>query len=321
MANFGQMLSDPLTQALITSGTSGKPFGESLQEANRSAAANALMQAQAGEYEHKRRMRELMQMAGSKLDLPDELRGLPIDVALQLKGQMDKQRMNQMMMDMIQQSGGGAGQAGGGSDRLRSLALMAGQNPALEPLFELEMKNYEAAQQEQVAQSETYEGQSKLADVVKQIKGYYDDLKEMDAVASSDKSPLQNMKTYLKRTMPGEVVGKAMGSKEQELVEKIKNTRPIIARAIKEATGMTGQEMNSNVELQLMLDSITDPSATYDANIERLMTIDSQYSGGLAFGGKAGDGDASEFAPGDIVEDANGNRFMIDDNGELQPYE
>jgi hypothetical protein len=52
---------------------------------------------------------------------------------------------------------------------------------------------------------------------------------------------------------------------------------------IKNATGMSAQQMNSNAEMQLYLNAATNPQLSYEANLEALKNLDRLYGlGGVA---------------------------------------
>jgi hypothetical protein len=50
---------------------------------------------------------------------------------------------------------------------------------------------------------------------------------------------------------------------------------------IKEATGMSAQQMNSNAEMQLYLRAATDPTLSYEANIQALDNLDKMFGLGI----------------------------------------
>ncbi len=54
-------------------------------------------------------------------------------------------------------------------------------------------------------------------------------------------------------------------------------------QAIKEATGMSAQQMNSNVELQTFLRAATDPTLSIQANLEAINNLSKLYGLGQEY--------------------------------------
>jgi hypothetical protein len=51
---------------------------------------------------------------------------------------------------------------------------------------------------------------------------------------------------------------------------------------------MSAQELNSNVELQLALEAATDPTISFEANLETLLNLSNLYGSGKLAGGTSG---------------------------------
>ena len=101
----------------------------------------------------------------------------------------------------------------------------------------------------------------------------YGKLKEAGAIPSTEKGALQNIPAYLSTTGAGQVAGRMTGTQAQAERDVIKSARLQLLQGIKQATGMSAQQLNSNVELQSWLDAVTNPSATYEANMQILENI------------------------------------------------
>jgi hypothetical protein len=67
------------------------------------------------------------------------------------------------------------------------------------------------------------------------------------------------------------------GSEASKYFTQIATLRKQLATAIKNATGMSAQEMNSNVELQLTLDSLSDPTQGIEAALQTIADIEELY--------------------------------------------
>jgi hypothetical protein len=91
-----------------------------------------------------------------------------------------------------------------------------------------------------------------------------------------------------------------MGSEVQSIRNNIKSSRLLLLNAIKQATGMSAQQLNSNMELQAWLDAVTNPDNDYESNtaiLNNIKTWVEQASGG---GGMAAT--AVSEAPASAVE-------------------
>jgi hypothetical protein len=88
---------------------------------------------------------------------------------------------------------------------------------------------------------------------------------------------MSNLGARLSSSGFGQAVGGAVGGKSQEERQKIEQTRPLLLNLIKNATGMSAQQMNSNAEMQLYLNAATNPQLSYEANLDALKNLDSLY--------------------------------------------
>ena len=81
------------------------------------------------------------------------------------------------------------------------------------------------------------------------------------------------------------MVGRAAGTPEQSLRNQIQSARLRLLQGIKAATGMSAQELNSNVELQQWLDAVTNPANDVESNraiLNSIRTFVAARSGGMA---------------------------------------
>jgi hypothetical protein len=82
---------------------------------------------------------------------------------------------------------------------------------------------------------------------------------------------------YLAGTAPGQEVGKAMATQSQTQRNQIQASVRQLLTAIKNATGMSAQEMNSNVELQQLLAAVSSPTQSIESVRGILTSISRQY--------------------------------------------
>lgn len=99
-------------------------------------------------------------------------------------------------------------------------------------------------------------------------------LNDMGGIVNADKSTLANIGARVASSDIGQFFGRTAGTDEQTLRNEIEMTRPLLLQAVKQATGMSAQQMNSNVELQLFLKAATDPkSADFQSNMKAIDNI------------------------------------------------
>ncbi len=120
-------------------------------------------------------------------------------------------------------------------------------------------------------------GRKQVSTIIKKIRGAYEQLEKKEAIASEKRGGFANVMDYLATTSPGREVQKALGTSASKYLSEIVNSRKLLATAIKNATGMSAQEMNSNVELQLTLDALTDPTQGIEAARSTLDTLEELY--------------------------------------------
>ena len=116
-----------------------------------------------------------------------------------------------------------------------------------------------------------------VSTIVKKIRDAYETLNKAEAIPSSTRGAAANVWDYLSVSAPGREIQRAFGTETSKSLTDITASRKLLATAIKNATGMSAQEMNSNVELQLMLDALTDPTQGYEGAISVLNTIEDLY--------------------------------------------
>ena len=76
--------------------------------------------------------------------------------------------------------------------------------------------------------------------------------------------------------------GRAFGTKEQAKRDELKSVRLQLLNAVKEATGMSSQQLNSNVELKTYLDSLGSEGMSKEANLAILDNLSRRYLKGEA---------------------------------------
>lgn len=131
-------------------------------------------------------------------------------------------------------------------------------------------------------------GKQQLSTIIDKMRGAYETLRAEGAAVQPGGDVLGNIGARLRGTGVAQAVEGAIGTTAQSERTKIKNMRPLLVNAIKQATGMSAQQMNSNVELKLFLDTATNPDAAdIDANLAALENLNALYGLGLDTGAPA----------------------------------
>ena len=147
------------------------------------------------------------------------------------------------------------------------------------------------------------QGAQALSDSIATLRGFYDTLDQNGAIVNPKNSSLSNLSASAGASGVGQFLGGLVGTKNQTVRDSINMQRPLLLQAIKQATGMSAKQMDSNAELKLWLASATDPTKSVQANREALDSIERKYlSNGKGAGG------SGDFGDGKVMKfDAQGN--------------
>jgi hypothetical protein len=120
-------------------------------------------------------------------------------------------------------------------------------------------------------------GRKQVSTLIKKVRAAYEQLEKQEAIPSEARGGFANAMDYFASSNLGREAQKMVGTKSSKYLSEIINSRKLLATAIKNATGMSAQEMNSNVELQLTLDALTDPTQGIEAARTTLDTLEELY--------------------------------------------
>jgi hypothetical protein len=194
-------------------------------------------------------------------------------------GQLDPEKADERVRQLAQsvQSAQQFAQTQAGLQENREFTrMMAGQGAATQRML-AEEKISAAQEKRETAATGKSDAKSQLTDIVGSLKKNYETLKEQGGIVSTTESGFGNLGARLSSSGLGQAVGGAIGMKTQEERQKIEQTRPLLLNLIKNATGMSAQQMNSNAEMQLYLNAATNPQLSYEANLEALKNLDKLY--------------------------------------------
>lgn len=129
----------------------------------------------------------------------------------------------------------------------------------------------------EVEREKALPAKQQVSKIISKIRDAYTNLNNAEAIPSSKRGAAANVWDYLSVSAPGREIQRAFGTETSKSLTDITASRKLLATAIKNATGMSAQEMNSNVELQLMLDALTDPTQGYESALSVLGTLEDLY--------------------------------------------
>jgi hypothetical protein len=142
-----------------------------------------------------------------------------------------------------------------------------------------------AAEQKKIA------AQGELQNVIDTLKTAYADLDAMRAVPSEQRNVISNALSYIASTGVGQVAGRIGGTEAQTQRDVIQASRNLLFTAVKNATGKTSGELNSNVEFKAWLKALTDPSQSIQANQTILENLEKFVASGGNYSAKRGGGE------------------------------
>lgn len=121
------------------------------------------------------------------------------------------------------------------------------------------------------------EGQAGLADTVSVAKTLVKDIADMGGMTTTSKGALANLMTSLGTGTVGQVGARLVGTPTQAKRDELNSVRLQLFNAVKEATGMSSTQLNSNVELQTWLKSLGSDTMSKEANLAILDNIENRY--------------------------------------------
>jgi len=146
---------------------------------------------------------------------------------------------------------------------------------------EAQLRMQEEFLKQKAKSDETLQGAKKFDKALSVMAEKYKKLDNMGGMVRAGAPVLDNLgASVAANPYIGQPIGGAIGTKGQALRDEIQNYRPVLTQTIKSATGMSAQEMNSNVELQIMLNSIGNVGQDYDTVMNTLSTMSQSYGAG-----------------------------------------
>ena len=120
-------------------------------------------------------------------------------------------------------------------------------------------------------------GRDQVNTTLSKMAQAYDRLEEAGGIPSEAKGVKQNIPAYLGGTFVGQELGKAAGTKAQSQRNELVSLARTLITDIKNSTGMSAQEMNSNVELQQMLAAVSNPTQSIESVRAIIQNLSERY--------------------------------------------
>lgn len=110
------------------------------------------------------------------------------------------------------------------------------------------------------------DGKQQASDILDTLETAYTELDRRKAVPSERRSAGANILAYVAGTGAGQIAGRVVGTEAQTQRDIIQSSRNQLLNAVKNATGMSAQQLNSNVEFRSWLEALSDPTRSIEAN-------------------------------------------------------
>jgi hypothetical protein len=166
--------------------------------------------------------------------------------------------------------------------------------------------------------AEKLPGRKQVSTLINKVRAAYEQLDKAEAIPSETRGGFANAMDYFGTSSLGREAQKMVGTKSSKYLSEIINSRKLLATAIKNATGMSAQEMNSNVELQLTLDALTDPTQGIEAARTTLNTLEELYGAPAAAPRAAAKTPViPTLTPAQVRANPNIKRWKRSDNGQI----
>jgi GH24 family phage-related lysozyme (muramidase) len=123
-------------------------------------------------------------------------------------------------------------------------------------------------------------GQSNVEKTLGRMTSLYETLDKMEEIPSEKRDPLKNIAAYARGTTLGQEVEKARATPAQSKRNEIRSLQRALLNDIKNSTGMSAQEINSNFELKNMLETLSDPTQSIESVKAILADISARYGQG-----------------------------------------
>ena len=126
-------------------------------------------------------------------------------------------------------------------------------------------------------QAEKQKGMDQVSYIGARMNELYNKLDETGGIINPEKGSFENLVARFRSGNSGQVVGKALGTKEQSYRREIDNLRNQAKTAIMQASGLSSKAFDSNVEAKALLDSLGSPDQDIDSSLNAVKAFVDRY--------------------------------------------
>jgi hypothetical protein len=165
-----------------------------------------------------------------------------------------------------------------------------------------------AATKQNEARSTRETGRAQATDILDSLGDAYTELDRMKAIPSQQRNAVSNLLSSIAASPVGQVAGRAAGTEAQTQRDIASSARLQLLAAVKNATGLSSQQLNSNVEFTTWLNSLTDPARGIETNKTILENMRKFIDSGGTYTAKKGDGEKPASGSSNVTQErANAN--------------
>lgn len=100
-----------------------------------------------------------------------------------------------------------------------------------------------------------------------ELRKIYGELRGIGALVSPSQSTGANVAARVRASGVGQMLEGAVGTEAQTKRDRVASIRPALMQSLAQATGMTGKQLDSNADVKLFMQTVTDPTTSYEANL------------------------------------------------------
>ena len=121
------------------------------------------------------------------------------------------------------------------------------------------------------------EGADQFNSLISGLNDAYGRLNASNAIVSNENRAGTNLGAYIQSSGLGQGLGHMFGTDNQTIRDEITGMRPLLMAAIKQISGLSSKQMDSNKELSFYLEAATNPTKSYEYNMKQLQKLNELY--------------------------------------------
>ena len=124
---------------------------------------------------------------------------------------------------------------------------------------------------------EKEQAKATMTDLLDNLTNYYNTLNEMGGIKTTNNDVVSNFMAGFSSSEFGQDMANLVGTDTQAVRNKVNATRPLLGANLQKALGLTGTQLNSNVELQQFMKAATNTEVGYEENINAINQLRSLF--------------------------------------------